>query len=131
MSSTVSEATPTTTALTTRNRVGVVLAVLLGLADIGGLALLGATPAPGEEGPPDAVLIFAAVMGVITIVGAVYAWARRSRVGLRVAAAGRVLSAISSLPAFFVDGVPNGVVVLVAVGLVITLTTVALLVSRR
>ncbi len=131
MSSTVSEATPTTTALTTRNRVGVVLAVLLGLADIGGLALLGATSAPGEEGPPDAVLIFAAVMGVITIVGAVYAWARRSRVGLRVAAAGRVLSAISSLPAFFVDGVPNGVVVLVAVGLVITLTTVALLVSRR
>jgi len=109
----------------------VVLAVLLGLADMGSLALLGATPAPGEQGPPDAVLIFGAVMGVITIVGAVYAWTRRSRVGLRVAAASRVLSIVGGLPAFFVDGVPNGIVVLSAVGLVISLVTVALLVSRR
>jgi hypothetical protein len=131
MSSTVSEAAPTTAALTTRNRVGVVLAVLLGLADLGNLALLGATPAPGEQGPPDAVLVFGAVMGLVTVVAAVFAWARRSRAGLRVAAASRLLSALGSLPAFFVDGVPNGVVVLVAVGLVVTLATVALLVSRR
>ncbi|MDQ3612076.1 MAG: hypothetical protein M4D85_10835 [Actinomycetota bacterium] len=131
MSSTVSDVAPTTTGLTTRNRVGVVLAVLLGLADIGSLALLGATPAPGEQGPPDAVLVFGAVMGVITVIGAVYAWARRSRGGLRVAAAGRVLSAIGSLPAFFVEGVPNAVVVLAAVGLLVTLATVVLLVSRR
>lgn len=130
MSASVIDAAPTTS-LTTRNRIGVVLAIILGLLDLGGLALLGATPAPGEQGPPDVVLVFSAVMGVITIVAAVLAWKRRSRGGLRVAAATRLLSAAGSLPAFFVDGVPAGVVVLVTVGLVITLITVGLLVSRK
>lgn len=131
MSSTVSAAAPATTPLTTRNRVGVVLAVLLGLADIAGLAALGGTLAPGEEGPPDVVLVFGAVLGVITVVAAVLAWVRRSRAGLRVAAVSRLLSMILGLPAFFVDGVPNPLVVLAAVGLVLSLVTVALLVSRR
>lgn len=131
MSTAVGDPTATSTALTTRNRVGVVLAILLGLIDVGSLAALGGAPAPGEAGPPDVVLIFGAVMGVITIVAAVLAWKRRSRAALRVAAATRLLSAAGALPAFFVDGVPAAVVVAVTVGLVITLVTVGLLVSRK
>ena len=128
---TVSPSTTTTSRITTRNRVGVVLAVLLGLVDVVGLLALGYTPAPGEQGPPDVVLIFAAVMGLITIAAAVIGWVRNSRGGLRVAAATRLLSMITGLPAFFVDGVPAALVVASAVGLIITLVTVALLVSRR
>lgn len=127
--------TPTTAVappvLTTRNKVGVVLAVLLGLADIAGLAALGTTLEPGEEGPPDAVLVFGAVLGVVTIVAAVLAWRRRSRGGLRVAAATRLLSGVLALPAFFVEDVPAPLVVVTAVALVVTLLTVSLLVSRR
>lgn len=130
MSASVIDSAPTT-GLTTRNRIGLVLAVLISLPDLGSLALLGTTPAPGEAGPPAVVLVFGAVMGVITIVAAVFAWRRRSRGGLRVAAATRLLSVAGSLPALFVDGVPAGLVVAVAVGLVITLVTVGLLVGRK
>lgn len=79
MGTTTVTAPPTSAPLTTRNRVGVVLAVLLGLADVAGLAALGATPATGEEGPPDVVLVAGAVLGVVTVVAAVFAWVRRSR----------------------------------------------------
>ena len=120
-----------TPVLTTRNKVGVVLAVLLGLGDIAGLAALDVTPEPGEAGPPDAVLVFGAVLGVVTIVAGVLAWRRRSRGGLRVAAATRLLSGVLALPAFFVDGVPAPLVVASAVGLIVTLLAVTLLVSRR
>lgn len=130
MSSSVIDATATT-ALTTRNRIGIVLATLLGLADLGSLALLGSTPAPGEDGPPDVVLVFSAVMGVLTLVACVLAWRRRSRGALRVAAVTRLLSAATSVPAFFVDGVPAGLVIGAAAGVVITLVTVGLLVSRK
>ena len=126
---TVSTAT-TVTRITTRNRVGVVLAVLLGLTDVVGLFVT-PTPGPGEQGPPEVVLIFGAVMGVITIAACVYAWVRNSRGGLRVAAATRLLSMITALPAFFVEGVPAPLVMTAAMGVVITLVTVALLVSRR
>lgn len=132
MSSTLSQTAPSTpVALTTRNRIGLVLAVLLGLGDLSGLAFLGRTLPPGEQGPPDAVLIFGAVMGVVTVVAAVLGWRRRARVGLRVAAAARLLSMVTGLPAFFVDGVPAPVVAFTAVAVLVTLVTVALLVSRR
>lgn len=38
---------------------------------------------------------------------------------------------MTALPAFFVDGVPEPLVVAAAVGVVVSLVTVALLVSRR
>jgi hypothetical protein len=123
---------PSTTAtrITTRNRVGVVLAALLGLSEIVSTLLIPA-PAPGEQGPPEVVLIFGAAMGVLTIAACVYAWVRNSRGGLRVAAASRLLSAITGLPAFFVEGVPAPLVVASAVSLVLTLVAVALLMSRQ
>jgi hypothetical protein len=117
--------------ITTRNRVGIGLAVVAGLIDVIGLAALGVTPAPGEQGPPDAVLALGAALGTVTIAAATYAWIRRSRAGLRVAAATRLLSMVLALPAFVVDGVPAPVVALTAVSLLVTLATVALLMSRR
>lgn len=131
MSSTVSAPTTATATLTTRNRVGIVLAVLLGIADVVSLAGVGATPAPGEEGPPDVVLIVGAVLGLVTIAAAVLAWVRHSRGGLRVAAVTRLLSMVLALPAFFVEGVPAPLVALVAALMVVSLASAALLVSRK
>lgn len=131
MTSTTTTATPLAAPLTRRNRIGVVLASLLGISDVVGLVALGATPAPGEQGPPDVVLYLGAVLGVITVAACVLAWVRRSRGGLRVAAVARLLSMVLGLPAFFVEGVPAPLVALSAVGVVLTLGTVALLVSRR
>jgi len=130
-STTVRTAVPPGTTVSTRNRVGIVLATLLGLGDIGGLALVGRTLPQGEQGAPDVVLVIGAVLGMVTVVAAVLAWVKRSRGGLRVAAASRLLSVVLGIPAFLVDGVPDAVVALTAVSLVVTLVTVALLVSRR
>ena len=127
--STTTDAPPAS--ITRRNKIGICLAAALGLLDLSGLASLNRPEVPGQQGPPDVVLIACAVLGAVTIAAVVLAWRRHSRGGLRVAAAALLLSSATSLPAFFVEGVPAPLVVLVAVGLVITLITVALLVSRR
>ena len=57
-----------TSPLSTANRVGLGLAVVLSLMDLA--ALLVPTP-PGEVGPPYVVLVFAAVLGVVTLAAVV------------------------------------------------------------
>ena len=74
--------------------------------------------------------IVSAVLGLITIVGAVIAWRARSRPAVRVVVGSRVLSLILSLPAFFVSGVPAGWVVVSAVFVVLTLVCVMLVLAR-
>jgi hypothetical protein len=118
----------TSAPLSTRNRVGLVLAALLGVADIVGMVAT-PEPAPGEQGPPVAVLIAAGVLGVVTIAAAIWTWRTGNRIGSRVIAAARILSAVSALPAFFVEDVPPGLVAAAATGVVITVLTVWLVLS--
>ncbi len=103
-------------------RTGLVIAAVLGVADI---ATLGG--AGSEDGPPLPVTVAAAVLGLITLVAVAYGWrGRRAAVGTVVAA--RVLSAIGAVPAFFAEDVPAPFVVAAAVLVVLTVAAVALLI---
>ena len=117
--------------LSTKNHIGLVLAVLLGASDVASLAQLAGAQDSGAVGPPVAVLVLDGVLGVVTVLAAVAAWTRfHRRAAVRLGALARVLSAVTALPAFFVSGVPSGVVVLVAVFVLVTLVDVWLLLSR-
>jgi hypothetical protein len=128
MSSELTRPTSTTPTLSFKNKIGLGLAGLLGLSSIP--SAFGSQPGPGEVGPPFAVLVADSVLGLITLVAVVYPWRTRSRVGARIVAGSQILSMISALPAFFVDGVPSLVVVLVAVNVVVTVVVVGLVLSR-
>ena len=121
--------TRATTSFGRKNKIGLVLCGLLGLADTTSIALI-SQQSPGEPGPPAAVLVFAAVMGVVTVVSAIYTWRTRDRLGARIVAGSRVLSALTALPAFFVDDVGPGLVAGAGAGVVITLLAIWLLLSR-
>ena len=84
---------------TTVTTAGLVLAGLLGLGDVIGIVT------GGVDGPPFPVLIAGAVLGVITLVGVVLGW-RGSRAGIVTVIVTRLLSALTAVPAFFVDDVP-------------------------
>jgi len=126
------ELTATTAAtgrtLSTKNRAGLVLAAVLGLLDVVGMFAT-PDPAPGEQGPPTAVLVGAGVLGIVAVAAAIWTWRTGNRIGSRVIAATRIVSAVSALPAFFVEGVPAGLVALAAAGVVLTVVTVWLVLS--
>ena len=110
------------------NRVGYVLAVLLGLNGLS--AVLFPPTGPGETGPPMPVLAVASGLGAVTLLGVWLGWARRSRAGARTVAASRVLSLLLAMPAFFVDGVPAAVVAQVGLITVATIACVVLVLLR-
>ena len=116
--------------LSTRNKIGLALAVLLALADVLGVLAIPALAASGEPGPPPEVMIACGVLGVITLVAVVYTVRSASRVGARITCASRILSALTSIPAFFVADVPAELVVLAAAGIVLTLISVFLVLAR-
>src|SRR3954468_24121584 len=97
--------------MSTRIRVGLVLAALLGLVDV--VSAFFPTP-DGAIGPPLPIVVLGGLLGVATLVAVVAAWRPGRRGALRIVAGTRVLSAITALPAFFVD-VPALVKLLVAV----------------
>lgn len=102
---------------------GLAICALLGVIDIISLASLGS-----DDGPPVPVILSGAVFGVITLVGARMAW-RGGRSGWVVAViVSRVLDGLSSLPAFFVDDVPNWVPPATGIFVVLTVVGVGLLV---
>lgn len=104
-------------------RVGLVLAALLGLADIvGGISQLG----------PDAILPFAVAvtvtgLGVITLVLLPLAWRGTGWASWTIIAA-RTLSAITTLPAFFVPVVPVVAVITAAATVAVTVLAVVLMI---
>lgn len=116
----------TPTSFTTVNKVGLGLAALLGVADIVSLAF----PPDGETGPPLGIVIFGGLLGLVTLVGVGRAFRTRSRGAVRVVAAARIISAITALPAFFVD-IPAGLrlyaglIVILTVALVVMILTPA------
>lgn len=114
--------------LSVANKVGLVLAALLGLADV--LSVL-ATPGTDETpGPPAAVMIVGAVLGVITLVAVGYTFRTGNRIGARITCASRILSMLMALPAFFVPDVPAGWVAAAAAAVVLTLVSVFLVLAR-
>jgi hypothetical protein len=117
--------------VTVKNRIGLVLAAFFGLGDL--ISPLLGSPEPqtaDSAGPPMAVLIADSVLGLVTLVAVVYTWRTGNRVGARIVAGTRILSVLTALPAFFVPGVPAPLVVIVAATIVLTVITVALVLSR-
>ncbi|MGI9097904.1 MAG: hypothetical protein ACR2H2_05330, partial [Solirubrobacteraceae bacterium] len=101
---------------------GLAICVLLGVIGIISLAQLGA-----DDGPPVGVILSGAVFGVITLVGARMAW-RGDRRGVLAVIVSRVLDALSALPAFFVDDIPDWSPFFVGVFVVLSVVGVGLLV---
>jgi hypothetical protein len=104
---------------TTGITVGLVLAGLLGLVDT--VSILTDT----GDGPPLVIIVAGTVLGLLTLAGVWFGW-RGSRAGIVTVVVTRLLSALSAVPAFFVDDVPGGLVALAGVGVVVTLVAVAL-----
>lgn len=109
----------------TKNKVGLVLAGLLGLVDLPSIF----TPTPeGEVGPPYGILILSSICGVVTLVAVVIAWRNVNRGAIRVAAGARIVSMLIALPAFFVD-VPWFIKVAVTAFTIVTVVSVVLMLS--
>ena len=117
-------AAPTTTS-TGRQRAGLTLAGLLSLVNIA--SAFGPQP-DGPVGPPPVVLWAGTVLGVVGLVAVVVAWRIGSRAALRVAAGTLVVTALTAVPAFFVDVSPF-VKALVAVSVLLTVTAIVLMFS--
>ena len=111
--------------LSTKNKVGLALAGLLGVVDLP--SFLEKAP-EGEVGPPYGILVLDSICGLITVVAVVIAWRSASRGAIRIAAGARIVSMLSALPAFFVD-VPAFVKILVTVFVIVTVTSLVLMLS--
>ena len=111
--------------ITTRTRAGLVIAALLGVADV--VSAFFPTPA-GQVGPPVPIVILGGLIGLATLAAVVVAWRTGRRGALRIVAGTRVLSAITALPGFFVD-IPAWLKLLTAVFVVLTVVCVVLVLA--
>ena len=112
----------------TRSRnmtIGLILSAILGVLDVVSVAGLGA-----DDGPPAFVIVIGLVLGVVTLVGVAMAWRGNAR-GVPIIVVSRVLSALSAIPAFFVEEAPDWAPPVVGVGIVITIAAIALIYSGR
>jgi hypothetical protein len=120
---TAQEATMSTT-VTGRQKAGLVLAALISVANIPSVF----SPTPdGQEGPPYAVLLVGAILGVVGLVAAVMAW-RGNGTALRVCAGALIVNLLMTLPAFFVD-VPAWIKAASAFFTLLTIAAVVLMFS--
>jgi hypothetical protein len=111
--------------LTRVNKIGLALAGVLGLSDV---ASIGMPTGDGQDGPPVAIVVLGAVLGVITLAALVPAFRKAGRGAIRLVAGTRIISAISALPAFFVD-VDAGLKVFAAIIVVLTVAVVAMILN--
>ena len=112
-------------AWSTKNKVGLGLAIIYAVTNIPSAAV----PTPdGVAGPPLAILIVCSILGVVALASAIIAWRRGSRPAARLAAGSLIVITLTSLPALFVD-VPAGIKVLVSVAVGLTIAIVVLLFS--
>jgi hypothetical protein len=115
----------TTSRLSTRNKVGLVLAFILGLFD---LPSVSEGSSFGSNPPPFEFLVAGSVCGVVTVVAVVWAWRRLNRTAIRITAATRIVSALASLPTFFID-VPAGAKVFASAGIILAVIAVTLMLT--
>jgi hypothetical protein len=109
---------------TTMNKVGFVLALLLGLMNVVSLA----SPTPdGEVGPPLAILVVDAVLGIGIIVAVLVGWLRGRKSAIRAATVLLILAAITALPAFVTPDVPSGIVAVAGAYVLLTILTIVLM----
>ena len=93
-------ATRPTTSTSSQVRAGLAISAFLGILNI---PFLFAPTPDGQEGPPIAVLVLSAVLGLVSVVCAAVAWRSGNRVAIRINAAALLINALTSVPAFFVD----------------------------
>lgn len=109
---------------TTLNRIGIVLSALLGAGDIAtGASQLGGGVIPAV------VCIGLLVLGVLTLVAAVFAW-RGAAWGTWAIVVTRAISAITALPAFFTPDVPAASVFVAAIGIAVTVLAIVLVLVK-
>lgn len=101
--------------------VGLVICAILGVVDVVSLAGLGV-----DDGPPVAVAIIGAVLGVITLAAIRPARAGQSRGSITVIAS-RIASAVLGIPVFFVDSAPDWARVAVAILIAFTAVGIGLM----
>lgn len=121
-------ANPPVRTLTIKNKIGLGLAALLGLSDV--TSPFWPAPEGATNGPPFAVLVAGAVLGLITLVCVVHTWRTGSRISARLIAGTRILSILGAMPAFFVSGIPPVAVAIVAALVLLTIISVVLVLSR-
>lgn len=114
--------------LSRNNRTGLVIAAVLGLGDMTA-AFLPASEGESGDRPPVGVIVLGFILGLLTIGLVVRAWKSGHRKTIRGIAALRIFSAVTGLPAFFVD-VPAWVKALVAVAVLATLVSVVLMLGH-
>lgn len=102
-------------------------ATTAGLVLLGVLSVLDAVTVlfTGGGFPPVEVAVAASALGVVSLVLLVPAW-RGGRLALRWLVGLRLVSALTSVPALIVDGVPGSVRIVVVCGLLLTLLGCAL-----
>jgi hypothetical protein len=112
---------------TTQLRTGLAISAVLGLINIPFLFV----PAPtGQDGPPEAILVLSALVGMVSVVCAVLAWRSGNRLAVRINAAALLLNGLTTLPAFFVD-VDAWIKVATAVTVIATVAALVLTLRRE
>jgi len=112
------------TSWTTKNKVGLGLAVLYAVLNIPTVFI----PVDNGDGPPFAIGLICTILAVVATVAGVVAWRSGSRSAARLTAASLIVITVTALPAFFLD-VPAGVKVIAAVGVLVMVAIVALMFS--
>ncbi|WP_322920365.1 hypothetical protein [Nocardioides renjunii] len=125
MTTTAPAVTSTPTTWSTKNKVGLGIAIFYALTNLPSAFM----PTPnGEDGPPVAILWVCTVLAAVALVAGIMAWRTGSRPAARLTAASLIVVTLTSLPAFFVD-VPAALKVLVAAGVVVTVVFTVLIFS--
>lgn len=125
MTTTASPGTSTPAAWSTKNKVGLGLAMAYALTNLPSAI----TPVPeGVTGPPMSILWACSILSAVALVAGVVAWRTGSRPAARLNAASMIIVTLTSLPAFFVD-VPAAIKILVAAGVVLTVVFTVLIFS--
>jgi hypothetical protein len=128
MTAQLGKTAPARPALSARSKAGLILAILLGLAELANIN--GGSKTGPAQGPPVAVAMAGAVLGPVIVIAAIYMWVSRNRLGGRIVAGTLILSTIPALGALFVPSVPAPGKVGLAALVVVAIVTVMLVLAR-
>lgn len=110
----------------TKAKIGLGLTIVMGLASLP--SVLAPTP-EGEVGPPFAILVVSTVLGLASIITAIWAWRTGNRLAIRLTAASVIVNTIAGLPGIFAD-IPPALRVATAFFTLLAVVAVVLMFSR-